>query len=454
MTAIDFALYSDYTWIDQAFRPATVLIKAGKIVAWENRKISKADFPIRDFANHYLMPGIIDAHVHVNEPGRTEWEGFASATKAAAAGGITTLVDMPLNASPVTTSVENLQIKLAATKNKLHINCGFWGGFVPDSLNDLEALIQAGVLGIKVFLTHSGIDEFPNVTLTDLEKALPILRRHGSQILVHCELDFPHAAQDLLKAQPQRYAAYLASRPRAWENEAVRMMIHLCRKYQVQTHIVHLSSTDVLAEIIAAKAAGLPLTVETCPQYLFFNAEDIPDGDTRFKCAPPIRERENNEGLWQALEDGIIDFVATDHSPAPPELKKLATGNFAEAWGGIAGLQCLLPVVWTAARRRQLPLSKLVKWLVEAPAQFLQLDHRKGKIKAGYDADLVVWQPEQAFVLQEEQLHHKHKISPYVGEKLYGKVTQTYLGGKLIFAEGIFPETPQGEIILHQPTDS
>ena len=448
----DFAIFCDKTWIDGAFRPATVLIKGNEILRWESSKINSASFPIQDASGLYLMPGLIDAHVHINEPGRTDWEGFDTATKAAAAGGITTVVDMPLNSSPVSISVENFQLKLAASKNKLHINCGFWGGYIPESLADLEALIQAGVLGVKVFLTHSGIDEFPNVTQEDLEKALPILKKNQCQILAHCELDRPHSQQKRLANNPKSYQAYLASRPRSWENEAVRMMIHLCRKYQVKTHIVHLSSSDVLNEIRAAKKEGLPLTVETCPQYLYFNAADIPDGDTRFKCAPPIREQENNELLWQALETGLLDFIATDHSPAPPEIKQLETGNFAKAWGGIAGLQCLLPAIWTAAKKRQVSLDKLPKWLFENPAKFLNLAHKKGKIASGYDADLVLWSPEESFVLSPNLLHHKHKISPYNGQTFYGVVKRTYVQGKLVYQDGKFKNLKQGKIILKNQT--
>ncbi len=350
-----FSIFSNRTFLDGHLQPATVFVKNGRIHSIEKGKVEPSDCPFEDVGNAVLMPGLTDPHVHINEPGRTDWEGFDTATKAAAAGGITLLVDMPLNSSPVTTTVQNFQQKLTATQGKLHVNCGFWGGIVPANAGDMESLLASGVLGIKAFLTHSGIDEFPNVTEADLRKGMGAIAESGLPLLVHCELE---TASAVSIANSANYKNYLASRPKAWENAAVDLMISLCRESNCRVHIVHLSSAEALPSIIGARAEGLPLTVETCPQYLYFNAEHIPDADTRFKCAPPIRERENNERLWQALADGHIDFIATDHSPAPPELKLLESGNLMKAWGGISSLQFLLPIVWTAAEAAEFFFGK------------------------------------------------------------------------------------------------
>lgn len=443
-----FALFSQRTLLPQGSLPATVFIKNGKIEAIEKGKVLKKDYPLEDVGEQVLMAGVIDPHVHINEPGRTDWEGFDTATKAAAAGGITTLVDMPLNSSPVTTTVAHFKKKSLATKGKLHVNCGFWGGLVPQNSDHLPPLIKNGVLGIKAFLTHSGIDEFPNVTEADLQKAMPEIAKSGLPLLVHCELEQPNLYAHFLKKSPTSYQAYLQSRPKNWENAAIELMIKLCRTYQCRTHIVHLSSAEALPMIAAAKAEGLPLTVETCPQYLFFDAETIPDADTRFKCAPPIREKANNEQLWKALESGLIDFVATDHSPAPPTIKQLESGNFQTAWGGIAGLQFLLPVVWTAARKRGVGWTKIGEWLSQHAADFIGMGHRKGVLKVGYDADLVVWNPEATFKVTEQLIQHRHKITPYLGQTLYGVVAQTYVGGAKVFENGRFLVLQKGKLCV------
>jgi allantoinase len=381
--------------------------------------------------------------VHINEPGRTSWEGFETATKGALAGGITTLVDMPLNASPVTTTVPAFEEKLLSTATKLYTDCGFWGGIVPGNDNEIAGLINKGVLGFKAFLTHSGIDDFPNVTEYDLRKVMPVLARQQLPLLVHCELSGPQPPVN----DPQSYGEYLASRPRQWENNAISLMIHLCEAYNCPVHIVHLSSSDALGQIVRAKVKGLPLTVETAQHYLYFNAEDIPDGQTPFKCAPPIREKENNNLLWEALQAGIIDFVATDHSPAPPELKLLQSGDLTKAWGGIISLQLALPVLWTAARKRNVTLPQMLQWLCENPARLAGIDKRKGKIAPGYEADLVVWDADKQFTVTSQTLYHKHKITPYLGETLYGVVEQTYLRGVKVYDKGTFT-SPAGAIIL------
>ncbi len=396
------------------------------------------------------MPGLIDCHVHINEPGRTEWEGFETITKAAIVGGITTLVDMPLNASPVTTSKNALQIKIKSTEGKLYCNCAFWGGLVPDNIQLLEELIDAGVLGIKAFLTHSGIDDFPNVTLPDLKKGLVILRKYKIPLLVHAELDVMHDDILVFEKDPTNYTAYLNSRPKIWEDNAVEMAIQLCEEFDTPVHIVHLSSANSLDMIRAAKAKGLKLTVETCPQYLYFCSENIPNANTLFKCAPPIRERENNEKLWEALKDGTIDFIVTDHSPATPDLKQIESGNLKLAWGGISSIQFSLAIIWTEAQKRGFNILQISKLMSKNIAKFIGMNNSKGSIKEGYDADLVVWNPEQKFTVKAADIHYRHKISPYVGEELTGVVKQTYLKGKKVFENGNFISLPQGEILLRK----
>lgn len=440
----DFAIKSKNIVTTTGIRPGVVRIEGGRIAAIlpENEPLSG---PVTDLGERALLPGLIDPHVHLNEPGRTDWEGFDTGTRAALAGGLTSLVDMPLNSSPVTTSVANFEQKLAATAGKLHVNCGFWGGIVPGNAAEVEPLIARGVLGFKAFLTHSGIDDFPNASEADLRAVMPILARHGLPLLVHCELS--QEDDSWKQGNKQSYPNYLASRPKRWEDEAIALMIRLCRETGCPTHIVHLSSADSLAQIAQAKAEGLPLTVETGQHYLFFSAEDLPDGQTRYKCAPPIRERANNEQLWQALEAGLIDFVATDHSPAPPALKQVDSGDFTTAWGGIASLQLALPALWTPARRRGATLMDLARWLSTNPARLIGQSHRKGRIAPGYDADLLVLDADAAFTVTGELLQHRHKVSPYVGEELRGVVEQTYLGGELAYERPAFRELNQGRIL-------
>ena len=382
-----------------------------------------------DVGDLVVMAGGIDPHVHINEPGRADWEGFDTAGRAAIAGGCTMLVEMPLNASPVTTTVEAFDKKLAATMGQLHCDCGFWGGVVPGNEGEIAGLIARGVLGFKAFLTHSGIDEFPNVREEDLRKVMPVIAESGLPLLVHCELESAVAAGGHVRS----YFNYLFSRPARWEDDAIALMIRLCEEYGCRTHIVHLSSASSIGPIRRAKARGLSLTVETAQHYLYFAAEDIGDGQTYFKCAPPIRERKNNERLWEGLREGVIDFVATDHSPAPPEMKMVETGDFSGAWGGISSLQLALPVLWTAAKRRGFGLEDMAKWMCTGPALLAGQRAWRGKIALGYKADIVVWNPERSFVVEASQLYHKHKGTPYLGEDLYGVVEQTWLGGEKIF---------------------
>jgi allantoinase len=439
------ALRSQRVVTPEGERAATLLIENGRISALLPHDADVPGAQLFDVGTHAILPGVIDPHVHINEPGRTDWEGFDTATRAALAGGLTTLVDMPLNSAPVTTSVANLEIKRAATLGQLHCNVGFWGGVVPGNAAEIEPLIAAGVLGFKAFLTHSGIDDFPNATEDDLRQVMPILARHGLPLLVHCELS--EDSDEWKQNDHRSYPNYLASRPKEWEDKAIAMMIRLCEDFHCPVHIVHLSSANSIAPIAAAKAKGLPLTVETGQHYLYFNAEDIADGQTQFKCAPPIREKANNDQLWAALQAGIIDFVATDHSPAPPDLKQMASGDFTTAWGGIASLQFALPVLWTAARQRGASLNDLVRWLSENPAKLAGQHQRKGRIAVGFDADLLVLDPEKTFVVREDMIRHKHKVSPYICQELAGVVELTFLRGEQVFQRPSTLRPNHGELL-------
>src|SRR5213080_5101114 len=349
----------------------------------------------------FVMPGLVDTHVHVNEPGRTDWEGFETATRAAAAGGVTTIVDMPLNSIPATTTLNGLKAKLAAAEGKLHVDTAFWGGVVPGNTSELEKLWDAGVVGFKCFLIHSGVDEFPNVTKNDLREAMPVLARLGAPLVVHAEVPGPVEAfcRSSSGEPSSSYQTFLRSRPRAAENEAVALMIRLARETGCRIHIVHHSSADALPLLRNAKQFGLPLTVETCPHYLHFAAEDIPDGATEFKCCPPIRERENRESLWEALRDGTIDFVVSDHSQCPPHMKLREQGDFMKAWGGISSLQLRLPIMWTEASARGFTIEDLSRCLCSGPAQQVGLN-LKGMIKDGNDADFVIWNPDKEFIVE------------------------------------------------------
>jgi allantoinase len=451
---VDHAIKSKNIITPSEIIDGMILISNGKIadvistVSYnEQPESGLLDFPIDDVGDCVVMPGIIDPHVHINEPGRTEWEGFDSATKAAAAGGVTTLIDMPLNSSPVTTTRKNMNLKLESAKNSIHVNCGFWGGVIPGNEKELEGLLDNGALGLKAFLTHSGIDEFPNAGEAQLRKALQVLKKFDKPLLVHCELDASVPDHKRLQENPRSYLAWMDSRPKSFEDNAIKMMIDLCRETGARVHIVHLSSADSIEQIQKAKEEGLPLTVETAPHYIFFHSESIPDGDTRFKCAPPIREKANNEKLWKALGEGIIDFIATDHSPAPPELKEIESGDLSRAWGGISGLQFSLPVSWTGALERNFSVTDISKWLCENPARFLKIDSQKGKIVKGFDADLCVWMPANKFTVTEEMTHHRHKNSPYINTELYGIVNKTYLNGYNIYSNGLFLQLNEGKLL-------
>lgn len=413
-------------------------------------------------ADEVVMPGLVDTHVHINEPGRTEWEGFATATRAAAAGGVTTVIDMPLNSIPPTTTRAGLRTKLKAAESQCYVDVGFWGGVVPGNTSELEPLADAGVVGFKCFLIHSGVDEFPNVDEPELREAMPVLTKMGAVLIVHAEVPGPisgtgipacHTLGDThptaeVDACPTEYQTFLRSRPRAAENEAVELMIRLSREFGTRIHIVHHSSADALPALRKARTEGLEITVETCPHYLTFASEEIPDGATEFKCCPPIRERENREELWDALRDGTIDFVVSDHSPCPPEMKLKETGDFLAAWGGISSLQFRLPIMWTEARKRGHTLPELTKWLCAAPATLVNLTGRKGAIAAGCDADIVIWKPDEEFRINPELTHHRHKLTPYAGRAFAGVVQKTFLRGQKIYDDGRFEAEPLGELLL------
>lgn len=433
--------------LPQGFVSAAVYIADGKIVAVTSHSDIPQHAVVTDIGDNVLMPGVIDPHVHINEPGRVEWEGFDTATKAAIAGGVTTLVDMPLNSSPVTTTVEAFEKKLLATEGKLHTNVGFWGGLVPGNADQVQGLIDKGVLGFKAFLAHSGIDEFPNVTAVDLDQSMPIIAKSGEPLLVHCEItdDINRSTDDVCS-----YINYLGTRPKHWEDKAIALMIQKAEQHQCKTHIVHLSSADSIRQLQQAKSKGLPVTVETAQHYLYFNAEEIINGRTDLKCAPPIRDKANNDQLWEALQNGLIDFVATDHSPATADLKEINSGNFMKAWGGIASIQLALPALWTAARKRDIGFEHIAKWLCENPAKLAGLANQKGKIAVGYDADLIVIDIDASFTVNEDDILHKNKVTPYKNEMMWGVVKQTYLGGELVVDEGKIVTLNKGKIILNK----
>jgi allantoinase len=424
---------------------ATVVVEDGRIAAVIR---GPCDVPsVTDLGDDVLAPGLVDCHVHVNEPGRTEWEGFESATRAAAAGGVTTVVDMPLNSSPVTTDRSALETKLRAAAGKCFVDVGFWGGVVPGNAAALRDLAAGGVLGCKAFLVHSGIDEFPNTGESDLRASMPILKDLGLPLLAHAELDL---GADPRRSDPRAYRDYLASRPAAWEDAAIRLLVDLCRVTGCHVHIVHLSSAGSLQTLREAKAEGLPVTVETCPHYLSFDAESIPDGATEFKCAPPIRTRDNREALWQALFEGVIDFVITDHSPCPSAAKLPDRGDFMQAWGGIASLQLGLSAVWSEGRRRGATVGDLSQWMSARPSAFAGVARAKGCIAPGFDADFVVWSPEETFRVVPDRLFFRHRVSPYLGRELAGVVRETWLRGQRVFDGGGHPAGPVGAPLLHR----
>ena len=434
--------------LPDAIGPRSIHVRDGVIDAVRDYDEVAADCELIDAGDAVVMPGLVDTHVHINSPGRTEWEGFESATRAAAAGGVTTLVDMPLNSIPATTTLAAFKTKIEDAKRGCFVDVGFWGGVVPGNTGELAAMHEAGVVGFKCFLVPSGVDEFQYVAEEHLREAMPELSRLDALLIVHAELPGPIECCAAVSDGPSSdYSTFLASRPRAAENEAVELMIRLSREFGTRVHIVHLSSAEAVPLLREAQAAGVAITAETCPHYLHFAAEEVPDGATEFKCCPPIRERENREELWRGLAAGTIDMIVSDHSPCPAQMKLAETGDFLAAWGGIASLQLRLPIVWTEARRRGFSMNDLAKWVCENPARQVRLDSRKGAIAGGRDADLVIWDPDAEFLVDASALHHRHKITPYHGETLKGVVSQTFLRGRKVY-DGAVALRPNGVLLV------
>jgi allantoinase len=426
---------------EKGVAPAAILVEGERIARVCDWDAVPAGAQLRDFGDCVLLPGLVDSHVHINEPGRTEWEGFAMATRAAASGGVTTLVDMPLNCIPETINLQALEAKREAARGQTWVDWAAWGGVVRGSAEALPAMTAAGIPGFKCFMIHSGIDGFIWVDEADLRLALARLRGTGLPLLAHAEVAGPvnDATASLHEAGAdwRKYSTYLASRPDAGEVEAIALLIRLADEFQTPIHIVHLASAQALPLLADARARGIPITVETCVQYLWFAAEEIPDGATEYKCAPPIRGRANRDALWAALEDGQIDFVATDHSPCPPAMKRREEGRWDLAWGGISSLGLALPVMWTAMAQRgvdpKTAMDRIGKWMASGPAHLAGLTATKGALAAGSDADIVVFDPDAAWAVAAEHLHFRHKLSPYLGAKQQGRVVETWLRGKQVF---------------------
>jgi allantoinase len=433
----------------EGIRPATVFLRNGVIEAVSGYGDLPSSKNIYDAGESVVMPGLVDTHVHINEPGRAGWEGFTSATRAAAAGGVTTLIDMPLNSIPATTTAAALETKRAAARNKCWVNVGFWGGVVPGNVSELRALHRAGAFGFKCFLVPSGVPEFQHVGEANLRAALPHLAALDAPLLVHAELPGPieRASKGLAHSDPRKYKTWLSSRPPAAETKAVELVIRLAREFKARVHIVHVSSGRSIPLIRRAAQEGVRITAETCPHYLYFASGAIGNGRTEFKCAPPIRDLENNRKLWTALEKNILDFVVSDHSPSPPAMKCLMSGDFFKAWGGISSLQLGLPVMWTKFSERNFSMRHLVRSMCGGPARLAGLEKQKGAIAIGYDADIVVWNPEKRFTVRPRMLQHRHKLTPYAKENLRGVVEATFLRGEIIYDRGRFLGTPRGALL-------
>jgi allantoinase len=447
----DWALRGRAVCTPEGVRPAAVLVRGERIAAVVGPDEIPTGWPVVDAGDKLVLPGLVDTHVHINEPGRTAWEGFETATKAAAAGGVTTLIDMPLNSSPVTTTVAALRQKREAAAGKLWVDVGFHGGVVPGNADQIEPLIAEGVCAFKAFLCHSGIDEFPNATEADLRAVMPTLAAAGIPLFVHAELvsPLPPGVEEAFAANPQSYAAYLATRPPEWEVAAIRLMIDLCREYRCPVHIVHLSAAEeVWPFITEVRQERLPLTFETCPHYLTFEDDEVPHGDPRYKCAPPIRHVAQRALLRSMVITERIHTIGSDHSPAPPGMKHFADGDLRAAWGGIASVQLLLPATWSSVDWcPSLPREHIIAAMTTRPAALVGLAERKGDIAPGRDADLVIFDPDAEFVVTPGMLHHRHKATPYLGRTLRGVVEQTFLRGRKVYDRGQFHGEPGGQLL-------
>ncbi|XP_078168683.1 allantoinase isoform X1 [Carex rostrata] len=466
-------LAHDHFWIvsnrvvtPRGVSPGAVEVKAGRINTVKEGEYSQLVLQnehVLDYGDAVVMPGLIDVHAHLDEPGREKWEGFSTGTKAAAAGGITTLIDMPLNSFPSTVSEETLKLKIEAAKKKLYVDVGFWGGLVPENAFDasaLDKLLMAGALGLKSFMCPSGINDFPMTNSTHIKEGLKVLAKYKRPLLVHAEVVLESESNIELssdESDPRSYTTYLKTRPPSWEEAAIRELKDASEETRVggnaegaHLHIVHLADSRTSLDLIKeAKSGGSSLTVETCPHYLAFSAEEIPDGDTRFKCAPPIRDEANRQSLWEALLEGHIDMLSSDHSPSIPELKLFDEGDFLRAWGGISSLQFVLPITWSYGKAYGITLNQLATWWSERPAK-LAGQANKGAIRREMDADLVVWMPDVEFELDENyDIHHKHRnISAYLGKRLSGKVLATFVRGNLVYSEGKHASAACGALIL------
>ncbi|GAB2664791.1 allantoinase AllB [Kribbella swartbergensis] len=441
MTAVDLVVRARRVVSAAGEVERAVGVRDGRIVAvapYDAQLEATEELVLGD--DEVLMPGVVDSHVHVNDPGRTDWEGFTSATRAAAAGGVTTIIDMPLNSIPPTCDVPALELKRKTAASQAYVDVGFWGGAIPGNLAQLRPLHDAGVFGFKCFLLHSGVDEFPPLGPDELEPVMRELAAFDGLLIVHAE--DAHGIDSAPAAQGASYLDFLRSRPREAENTAVAAVVDLARRTGCRVHILHVSSSDVLPILAEARRDGVRVTAETCPHYLTFSAEEIPDGATQYKCCPPIREAENRDRLWDGLRDGVIDLVVSDHSPSTADLKRLDTGDFGEAWGGIASLQLGLSAVWTGARRRGFTLTDVARWMCQAPAAQTALRH-KGRIEVGYDADFCVFAPDETFVVDVSTLHHKNAITPYDGRPLDGVVRSTWLRGTPVDIEA----APRGRLL-------
>jgi len=436
LRALDRVLESRRVVTPEGVRPAAVGIAGGRIVAIGEPGELAGAVEVERLGDLALLPGAVDSHVHVDDPGRADWEGFATATAAAAAGGVTTLVDMPLNSIPATTSVAALEAKRRAAAGGTSVDVAFWGGVVPGNLAELEPLHRAGVRGFKAFLVPSGVEEFPAVEAEELHAAAAEIARLGSLLLVHAEAPDRVASGPPPGGDARAHVVWEASRPPESEAEAIERLAGVAASTGVRIHVVHLSSAAGLERVRRARAAGLPISAETCPHYLTFASEEIPDGATEWKCAPPIRGRAERERLWQGLADGSIALVASDHSPCPPALKRRGDGDFFAAWGGIASLELALAVTWTGAVARGFGLARLAEWTAAAPARLAGLAQRKGAIAPGRDADLVVFDPQASFLVDPAALFQRHPITPYAGRRLRGRVLSTYLRGEPVFSAG------------------